>query len=282
MQLKTEEDHSSLEADLLVEAIYRRYGYDFRDYHISSIKRRFQNFYRIKGYKSISELIPLVMHNTAFFEELLGNISVTVTEMFRTPEIYHSLRKNALNKLVTFPFLKTWIAGAATGEEAYSVAIFLKEAGLLEKSAIYATDINNMSIKIAKKGIIDLADMKKNSNNYHDAGGKYALSDYFTTMYQGAKLKRNILSNITFSRHNLAMDSSFGEMQLIFCRNVLIYFNRTLQTKVLNLLSSSLCYNGYLVLGENEHINNSILASQFEVVDLKNRIFRKKVPFNLG
>ncbi|WP_155212739.1 CheR family methyltransferase [Fulvivirga aurantia] len=270
---------ADIETRLLLEAIFHRYGYDFREYNVSSIKRRFEQHFKEDKLNSISEMIPKVLHDRTYFNELLFDMSVTVTEMFRDPELYRIVRERVVPTLQTYPFINLWNAGCATGEEAYSMAILLHEEGLLSRSQIYATDINMRSIEIAKRGIIPISRMKHYTDNYNKAGGTRSLSDYFLSQYNGAKINNALKKTITFSGHNLVMDGVFAEIHMIICKNVLIYFNKQLQNKVLKLLTESLCLNGFLCLGDKESLEFTEVRKYYEVVDKEAKIYQKKFPF---
>jgi chemotaxis protein methyltransferase CheR len=230
----------------LLESIRLVYGYDFTDYAETSLIRRVEHFMRIRKIDSLDNLTEIILHNEKLFEEFVQEISVTVTELFRDPSFYKSLCKNVFQRLSTYPFIKIWIAGCATGEEVYSIAIMLREEKLLERSVIYATDINQKSIHIAKQGIYHIEKMKEYTANYHKAGGERSFSEYYQAKYNAVLFDKSLKKNIVFSPHNLAVDKSFNEFQLIICRNVLIYFNRQLQNKVFNLFYESLCPFGFL------------------------------------
>jgi chemotaxis protein methyltransferase CheR len=257
-----------------LESVRGRYGYDFRDYSEASIKRRVAHFMTNRKIESLRAL-DSILKNEDIFELFIQDLSVTVTEMFRDPSFYKSLREKVVKRLGTYPFIKIWIAGCATGEEVYSVAILLHEAKLLERSIIYATDINQKSLHTAKEGIYSVTNMKTYNENYIKAGGTNAFSEYFTARYQNVLFNKALKSNIVFSSHNLATDKSFNEFQMIICRNVLIYFNHTLQDKVLNLFYESLCPFGFLGLGSKESLHFATTRKQFEEIAKKERIFMK-------
>lgn len=259
----------------LLESIRFVYGYDFTDYAPSSIKRRIAHFAGNRQISSLAKLGQHIMKDELFFEEFVQELSVTVTEMFRDPQFYLGMREKVLKHLATYPVIKLWIAGCATGEEVYSFAILLKEEGLLERSIIYATDINQKSLQFAKEGIYSVERMKEYTSNYQKAGGKRTFSDYYTSKYDSVLFDKSLRQNIVFAPHNLAVDKSFNEFQLIICRNVLIYFNQQLQGKVIQLFFDSLCTFGYLGLGNKESLLFSEKADCFEDVDRKERIFRK-------
>ncbi len=262
-----------------LESIRSFYGYDFTNYAGASVKRRIAHFLNSKKINELSILSKAIFQDEKIFEEFIQEISVTVTEMFRDPPFYKSLRENVMNRLATYPFIKIWIAGCATGEEVYSIAILLEEEGLLNRTVIYATDINQKSLQIAKDGIYDIEKMKNHTINYQKSGGKNSFSEYYKAKYNSVMFNKSLKTNIVFSPHNLAIDKSFNEFQLIICRNVLIYFNQQLQNKVINLFFESLCPFGFLGLGNKESLLFSENRKDFDEVDRKEKIFRKKNKF---
>jgi chemotaxis protein methyltransferase CheR len=259
----------------LLESIRFRYGYDFTDYAEASVRRRIIYFMTARKIEHLDELANLILQNEKLFEEFIHVISVTVTEMFRDPSFYRSLRDNVMKRLATYPFIKIWMAGCATGEEVYSIAILLKEEGLLNRSVIYATDINQKSLQIAKEGVYPVENMKQHTANYQKSGGVESFSDYYIAKYDSVMFDKSLKQNIVFSPHNLAVDKSFNEFQLIICRNVMIYFNQQLQNKVIHLFYESLCPFGYLGLGNKESLLFSERRREFEEVDKKEKIFMK-------
>lgn len=265
----------NIEISLLLQAIYERYGYDFRDYARATVERRSRLFAKTAGLKSISEIIPKIMKDELFFEKLVKEFSITVTELFRDPSSYRELKLKVFPILKTYPFIKIWHAGCATGEEVYSLAILLKQEGLYEKATIYATDFNDEALEIAKNGIYSIDNMKQCTANYLSTGGSDALSDYYFAKHDSVIFDKSLRKNVMFANHNLTTDGIFGEMHLIMCKNVLIYFNKTLQNKVLNLFSNSLIHNGYLCLGSKESILFSEVEKKFEYVDKNEKIYRK-------
>lgn len=268
-------DDSNLEVRELLDSIRAVYGYDFTDYAEASITRRIRHFMSQNKIGSVRDLGENLMRYDALFERFLQEITVNVTEMFRDPAFYRCLRDKVVGRLATYPFLKIWIAGCATGEEVYSMAILLREEGLLERSVIYATDINQRALQKAKEGIFPVDVMKTYSTNYIKAGGKTAFSDYYIAKYDSILLDKGLRRNIVFSVHDLAVDKSFNEFQIILCRNVLIYFNQSLQNKVINLFYESLCPFGFLGVGNKESLLFSDKKNHFSAVNRKERLFMK-------
>lgn len=271
-----------IELDLLLEAIFRKYNYDFRQYSKASVRRRIQAAMAPFGADSISALQALVLHDNAAFARLLQFLTVPVTEMFRDPHYFRAVRDLVVPHLKTYPSLKVWVAGCSTGEEAYSIAILLEEEGLLERTMIYATDINPQSLKKAEAGIYGLKEMAKFTDNYQKAGGKRAFSDYYTAAYDAAAFSPRLKQKILFTDHSLATDSVFSEMHFISCRNVLIYFERKLQDRAIGLFFDSLAPEGFLGIGEKESLRFSSRASEFEPVDSMSRVYRKRHPHGRG
>jgi chemotaxis protein methyltransferase CheR len=241
------------------------------------MKRRLRHHLAKTQSRTISDLIPEILYNQAAFNALFFDLSVTVTEMFRDPWFFLALRERVFPFLKTFPFINIWQAGCATGEEVYSLAILLKEEGLYNRSRIYATDFNDAALEKAKARIYPLERMKDYSTNYQKAGGQKSLADYYRARYQSTIIDTSLQDNITFANHNLATDGVFAEMHLILCRNVLIYFNRTLQNRVLSVFRDSLCYNGFLCLGSKETIQFSDVQNNFVEFAAKERIYQCKV-----
>lgn len=266
-----------IEIKLLLDAIYLKYSYDFRAYSKASIKRRVAAAVARYGCKTVSGLQERVIHDPGFFGELLQYLTVSVSEMFRDPSYFLSLREKVVPVLKTYPSLKVWIPGCSTGEELYSLAILLKEEGLLERSLLYATDINPVSLEKAKKGIFPIESVPQFTRNHQKAGGKASLSDYYTTAYDGAILDRSLVRSVAFADHSLATDSVFAEVQLVSCRNVLIYFDRELQDRAIGLFRDSLCHGGFLGLGSKESLRSSQYASSFEPFVPQDKIYRKAV-----
>ncbi len=266
-----------IEINLFLEAIYQRYGYDFRQYAKASIRRRVRSLIDNVRFTKISDLIPYLLYSEEYFRSIVFNFSITVTEMFRDPPFYKSLREKVVQYLKTYPFIKIWHAGCATGEEVYSLAILLKEEGLYDRATIFATDYNELALKKAKDGIYPLKDIQTVTSNYQLAGGNDSFSNYYFADYDSVIMDQSLKKRITFANHNLVTDSVFGEMQLIICRNVLIYFERELQDRVLTLFKNSLVHNGFLCLGSRETLDFTAVSKSFQSLDDEQRIFRKKV-----
>ena len=275
MVVRTIETVQPEELKALLAAIREVYGYDFTDYAEASIKRRSLYFMNSRQIKTVSELSQMLLNDEGVFEEFVRNVSVTVTEMFRDPAFYASLRTQVIKRLATYPFIKVWVAGCATGEEVYSIAILLKEEGLLNRSLIYATDINQHSLHLARSGIFPMELMKSYTMNYHQSGGQRDFSEYYVAQHNAALFDRSLRNNVVFAPHNLASDQSFNEFQLILCRNVLIYFNQRLQNKVMNLFYDSLCPFGILGLGNKESLLFTDKQNRFDAIDKKQKVFIK-------
>lgn len=268
-----------IEVDLLLDAIYRYHGYDFRNYARVSLKRRLNNMVRYAEVTHISELLNKVLYDKEFFDRFLQEMSISVTEMFRDPHFYLTMRSKIIDILKTYPFVKIWHAGCSTGEEVYSMAILLHEEKFLGKTQIYATDYNPYSLEIAREGVYHLKDIQKYSQSYLDAGGKISLADYYYGKYKSVKFHDFLKEKITFAHHNLVTDTSFGEMNMIICRNVLIYFDKNLQSKVYSLFNDSLIHDGFLCLGTKESMSFSETHPCFELFSDKEKIYRKNSSF---
>jgi len=269
----------NFEIDIFLEAILLRYGYDFRDYARASLKRRIDNRLKQSRLKHVSEMVPRILYEEDFFENFLNDMSITVTGMFRNPEVFRAIRERIIPILHTYSRINIWHVGCATGEEVYSMAILLEEEGLLDKTRLYATDYNKRSLEKAKKGIYPADMMKQYTENYLQSGGKHSFSDYYWAKYDSVKIKESLKDRITFAHHNLMQDQAFAEMHLILCRNVLIYFDKPLQNKVLNLLRDSLAHRGLLIMGDKESISFTEVADDFSEFDSRLRIYRKKIPY---
>src|SRR5262249_44984322 len=246
-----------IELNLLLEGIYRQYGFDFRNYALASLRRRVWNFMRNENVASISLLQDHILHDRAWLERFLYALSVNVSAMFRDPPFYRVFRKEVVPLLRTYPFLRIWQAGVSMGEEVYSLAILLQEEGIYERCRIYATDINDAMLKKAKDGIYPIELMQTYTSNYIKAGGTRAFSDYYTAAYDRVILKSWLRNNVVFAQHDLATDASFNEFHVILCRNVMIYFNMKLQAHVHHLLHDSLVMFGVLGLGAKETLKFS-------------------------
>jgi chemotaxis protein methyltransferase CheR len=264
-----------VEIELLLEGVFRHYGYDFRDYAAASIRRRLRHLLTSERLSSVSELSEKVLHDPAWLDRLLAAFSINVSAMFRDPSFYAAFREKLVPILRTYPFVRIWHAGCSTGEEVYSTAILLHEAGLYDRCRIYATDINETVLRKARNGIFPLTAMKAYTANYIQAGGTRAFSEYYTAEYDSAIFRPFLKQNLVFAQHNLAMDTSFNELHLIVCRNVMIYFNRTLQSRVVDLFSSSLVRLGFLCLGNKESLKGTPGEAAYDVVDADERIYRK-------
>ena len=268
-------ENEKIEIDLLIRAIYLKYGYDFRDYSKASIRRRVLGRLLKSGISTISEMQHDLLYNPDFFEKLLLDLTVNVSEMFRDPLFFKAVRETVVPELKKRPLIKVWHAGCSTGEEVYSMAILLREEGILDASTIYATDVNEAVLADAKKGVFPIEKMKDYTRNYKMAGGLASFADYYTARYDHVIMDRGLKKNIVFSDHNLVTDGVFGEIDLIVCRNVLIYFNRELQDRVFGLFSESLRKGGFLCLGSKESMMFSKYADRFESVINKEKIYRR-------
>lgn len=268
-------DLERIEIDLLLQGIFRQYGFDFRSYALSSLKRRLWKRIEAEGLSTISELQHHVLHNTDVMERLLMDLSVNVSAMFRDPTFYASFRERVVPVLRTYPFIRIWHAGCSTGEEVYSMAILLEEERLYDRARIYATDINEVVLQRARQGIFQLDKMQEYTQNYLHAGGKRSFSEYYTAKYDAALFNPALARNVVFAQHNLVTDRSFSEFNVIFCRNVMIYFDRSLQQKVHELFYQSLPVYGILALGRKESLRFSHYEDCYEPLDAKERIYRR-------
>lgn len=264
-----------IEIQLFLEGVFRVYGYDFRDYALSSIRRRILHMMEKENLKTVSELQDRVLHDAQFMERFLKEVSVNVTAMFRDPPFYAAFRKKVVPLLTSLPYIRIWHVGCATGEEVYSMAILLKEEGLLDKAKIYATDINEVVLDKAKKGIYPLNQMKEYTDNYIKAGCSGSFSEYYTSDNKNAVFAGNLQKNVVWAQHNLVTDSSFNEFDVILCRNVLIYFNKSLQSRVHSLLYNSLKIEGILGLGAAESLKFTVLEDKYEALDGRMKLFKK-------
>ncbi|MEI2275043.1 protein-glutamate O-methyltransferase CheR [Sphingobacterium sp. ML3W] len=262
------------ELEEIIDIIKNLHGYDVSGYTRSSLKRRVTRIMELNKLDLV-ELKSKLINQPGFSTYLLQEITVNVTEMFRDPEFYKALKNDVFPYLATYPHIKLWSAGCSTGEEVYSLAILLKEAGLYQRSFIYGTDINTKVLEKAKRGIYSLAKVKDYSENFIKTDPKSSLSEYYTAMYNAATINNSLKKNVLFSQHSLVSDRVFNEFQLITCRNVLIYFDTNLQEKVLDLFYNSLCHLGFLCLGSKESLINYKNAAKFKVVNKKHNIYQK-------
>lgn len=263
------------EVELLLNELVGVYGYDFTSYSTASVKRRINRLFILDRFKSFDDFRGRVLHDKNYIKRFVQEITVNVTEMFRDPLFYKLIKEQVLPVLATYPFIRIWHAGCSTGEEVYSMAILLKEAGIMHKSLLYATDINPGVLDQVVKGIYPLRSLKQFSENYILSGGKEDFSSYYTAKYDLAKFDDELRSKMIVSTHNLVSDRSFNEFQLIICRNVLIYFNKPLQDKVLSLFDSSLEKRGFLALGSKEQIKFASVSGKYEQLDPKEKIWRR-------
>ena len=271
-----DEDLDAIEISLLMEGIFRHYGFDFRDYSYPSLKRRILK--RVYGEKvnSISALQAKILHDPGCMERLLYDLSINVTAMFRDPTFYMAFREKVVPLLRTYPFVRIWHAGCSTGEEVYSMAILLSEVGLYDRCRIYATDINQKVLDRAGKGIFPLSMMQENTSNYLNSGGDQVFSGYYTAQYESAIFRPELREHVVFAHHNLVTDASFNVFNVIICRNVLIYFNNTLQDRVHRLFYQSLDPFGILGLGKKETVRYSAVVDLYEPIDEEERLYRRR------
>lgn len=265
-----------LEISLLLEALFQRYHYDFRSYARASIKRRLVQARDQLGFASLSALQDSLLHDPATLSRLLGYLTVQVSEMFRDPSYFRALREKVLPHLRTYPSLKVWVAGCSHGEELYSLAILFREEGLEERTIFYATDINPAALQAAEAGVYPLDQLRKFTANHQKAGGKSSLSDYYTADYGRAIFDKSLRSRVVFSDHSLVTDAVFGEMHLISCRNVLIYFDRPLQDRAIGLFRESLARKGFLGLGSKESLRFSRHAGAFAEFVRDEKIYQRR------
>jgi chemotaxis protein methyltransferase CheR len=263
------------EVELLLNDIVTAHGYDFTSYSTASVKRRINRLFILDHFRDFEDFRNRVLHDKNYIRRFVQEITVNVTEMFRDPLFYKLIREQVLPVLATYPFIRIWHAGCSTGEEVYSMAILLKEAGVMHKSLLYATDINPGVLDQVTRGIYPLRSLRQFSENYILSGGKKDFSSYYTAKYDLAKLDDELRSKMIVSTHNLVSDRSFNEFQLIICRNVLIYFNKTLQDKVLDLFDNSLEPRGFLALGSKEQIKFASIGKKYEQLDPKEKVWRK-------
>jgi chemotaxis protein methyltransferase CheR len=269
-------DDADMELRLLLEAIYQKYHYDFRGYSVASIRRRLQQALGAFGCNTLSGLQERVLHDAATFRALLRYLTVQVTDMFRDPTYFKAFRERVVPLLRTYPSIKLWIAGCATGEEPYSFAIILREEGLLERSMLYATDINAESLEKAAEGVYPLDRIVAFSDLHRRSGSSHSLSEHYTAAYGAAVIDRSLRSRVVFSDHSLATDNVFAEVQVVSCRNVLIYFDRSLQDRATGLFRDSLCRKGFLGLGSKESLRFSSNSSAFADFAREERWYQKQ------
>lgn len=272
----TTDELIDLEIKLLMEGIYQVYGYDFREYSEASLKRRLTQWLSGSGFATLSLAQSHLLRDRGLFDTLLHGITVNVSEMFRDPAFFKIIRELVVPHLKTYPFVKIWHAGCASGEEAYSMAILLLEEGLKGRFRIYATDINEEVIRTAQAGIYPLQELQHFTRSYQLADGKASFSDYYTARYNRAILNASLRENIVFAAHNLAVDAGFGEMNLILCRNVMIYFKQPLKERVLGLFDSSLAQGGFLCLGTKESLDHRHISDRYESILPRMQIYRKR------
>ncbi|NCI46593.1 CheR family methyltransferase [Sediminibacterium soli] len=268
------DDRAAIEDILRVVA--RHYGYDFSGYAYASLVRRINRFAQETRCGSLYDLKYRLLNDEHSFRHFLAEITVNVTEMFRDPLYYRVLREKVLPVLASYPIIKIWHAGCSSGEEVFSMCILLQEYGLLERTQLHATDINPANLDKARKGILPLRSMREYTANYQQSGGNQEFADYYTAMYDHAIIHGELRKKILFSQHNLVSDQAFQEFQLISCRNVLIYFNRDLQNRVLNLFNESLSPLGFLSLGMKESVRFSDISGTFGEVQTGTKIYRRK------
>jgi chemotaxis protein methyltransferase CheR len=268
-------DLETIELQLLLEGVFRQYGFDFREYAPASLKRRVWRRVHAEKAGTISGLLDRVLHDPDVMERLLLDLSINVTAMFRDPTFYAALREKVVPLLRTYPFTRIWVAGCSTGEEVYSLAIMLTEEGLYERARIYATDINEAVLQRAQAGVFPIDKMRDYTENYIRAGGRRSFSEYYLAKYEGALFERTLTENVVWAPHNLVQDRAFNEFNLILCRNVMIYFDRPLQKRVHELFHESLERFGILALGHKESIRFTGFEDRYEELDAAERLYRK-------
>jgi chemotaxis protein methyltransferase CheR len=269
------DDVDEIELALLLEGVYRRYGFDFREYAPASLRRRVWLRVHAEGLTTLSALQDKLLHDPACMERLLLDLSINVTAMFRDPLFYVSFREKVVPLLRTYPFTRIWVAGCSTGEEVYSLAILLHEEGVHDRARVYATDINEAVLDRARSGVFPLDKMREYTQNYIKAGGTRAFSEYYLAKYDGAQFQRSLVESVVFAQHNLVSDRSFNEFNVIVCRNVMIYFDRALQDRVHQLFYESLINFGVLALGAKESIRFSPFEDRYEELDAAERLYKK-------
>lgn len=265
----------TIERELLLEGIFRHYGYDFREYSLGSLKRRIRLALEAEGLPNLSALQERILRSEQCMERFVATLGIHATSMFRDPEFYRAVCERVMPQLRTYPFFRIWVAGCSSGEEAYSLAILLEEQGLYDRCRIYATDLSEAILRKAQAGIFSMADMREYTENYQRAGGQGEFSSFYTAKYESVIFRESLKRNLTFSCHNLATDASFSEFNVILCRNVMIYFSKPLQERVLALFHSSLCSFGFLGLGNKETLNLSPHSKAYGEVQEGQRLYRR-------
>ena len=265
----------ALEIDLLLEAIYRQHGFDFRGYARSSLRRRVRGVVEAEGLTTVSGLMERMLHDPACLDRLLLGLSVNVSAMFRDPGFFLAFRRHAVPLLRTYPFIRIWQAGCSTGEEVYSLAILLQEEGLYDRCRIYATDMNELVLRKARAGIFPIDVMQKYTANYGASGGTSAFSDYYTAAYDHVVLRQSLRENVVFAQHNLATDGVFNEFNVILCRNVMIYFTPPLQARVYDLFARSFATFGLLGIGSHESLPGPASGHEYERLVPREKLFRR-------
>jgi chemotaxis protein methyltransferase CheR len=271
VRLETE----ALELQLLLEGVYRQYGFDFREYAPASLKRRVWRRVQAEQAGSIVGLLERVLHDPDVMERLLLDLSINVTSMFRDPTFYVAFREQVVPLLRTYPFTRIWVAGCSTGEEVYSLSILLQEEEIYDRTRIYATDINEVVLERARAGVFPIEKMQEYTENYIRAGGKRSFSEYYPAKYEGALFHRSLTENVVWAPHNLVQDRSFNTFNAILCRNVMIYFDRALQTRVHQLFYDSLEHLGILALGHKESIRFMGIEEAYEELNVHEKLYRK-------
>ena len=270
-------ENEGIEIQLLLEGLYLKYGHDFREYAGAHLKRRLEYRRQANGLANFSEMLHKVLYDDGFLQQLLIDLSINITEMFRDPWVYATIRKTVIPLLKTYPFIRSWHAGCSTGQEVFSMCILLHEEEVNEKRIqVYATDFNDLVLEKARQAIYPIDAVKEYTANYQKAGGVTSFSEYYTADYESVKINAPLRDRVLFSAHNLATDGVFAEMNIVFCRNVLIYFNKELQNKVMKLFYDSLCPGGFLCLGPKESLRFTEFEDRFEVFGEKEKIYRKK------
>lgn len=275
-QAEREDEREAIEIDALLESVFRFYGVDFRGYARGSLRRRLRRRATLEGVATISGLQERLLHAPAAMERLLADLSIHVTAMFRDPSFYRAFRQRVVPLLATYPFIRIWNPGCATGEETYSLAILLEEAGLYERTRIYATDIDATVLQRAAAAVFPIENMQRYTENYLAAGGERAFSEYYAAAYDGARFDAVLTRNIVFARHNLVSDGSFNEFHAVVCRNVMIYFDPSLQRRVHALFAASMVRLGILALGQKESLVGTGIEADYDVLDPIERIYRRK------